>query len=310
MKIAFFGTALFSSIVLEKLINKYDISYVVTQMDKKQGRGQKLIPTAVKEKAINNNIEVFQTDIFNKSFFEKLSKKPIDLAIVVAYGLYIPSYFITYPKYSCLNIHFSLLPKYRGAAPVARAIINGDKTTGVSIMKLAKEMDAGDILVSKEIKIEKIDTTETLSLKLTNLGTDLLIENIDNYINGKIKLVKQSELGIPSYANKILKEEKILNWNEEAELIERKIRAFNPWPIVETKLNNLNIKILKARVIYDNSDCLPGTIYKTDQKEGLLIAQTGKNSLLIEKVLPFGKREMNVSDFLNGYKIKEQMRFL
>jgi len=231
MKIAFLGTPELSAYVLQKLHDGgFDVKWVATQPDRESGRGRKITAPAVKTKAQALSIDVIQSDEFDRPFFDKIKEYgPIDLAIVIAYGLYIPTYFLDYPKHGCLNIHFSLLPSYRGAAPVARAIMGGAKETGVSIMKLAKGMDEGDIIAEEKLNIELADTTESLTWSLVKIGADLLMKTIPLYVDGKIKPIPQDSLkAIPSYADKISSEEKNIDWNKGAFEIHNKIRALYP----------------------------------------------------------------------------------
>ncbi|MCX6111942.1 MAG: methionyl-tRNA formyltransferase [Proteobacteria bacterium] len=316
MKIAFLGTPEISAYVLQKLHDGgIDIKWVATQPDRESGRGRKITPPSVKVKAQILNIDVLQSDKFDRSFFEKIKKYgEIDIAIVIAYGMYIPTYFLDYPKYGCLNIHFSLLPKYRGSAPVARAIMNGEKKTGVSIMKLVKEMDAGDIVAEERLNIELGDTTESLTWSLVKIGTDLLIKTIPLYVDGKIKPISQDSLNIkPNYADKIRSDEKSIDWNKRALEIHDKIRALYPWPIAESRINGSILKLIKTwpeGLVSTEDEKLPvGTVISVDKKDGIFAVKTANGALLVEKVQPSGKREMLVSEFLNGYEIKKGMRF-
>ena len=316
MKIAFLGTPEISAYVLQKLHDGgLDVKWVATQPDRESGRGRKITPPAVKTKAEFIGIDVIQSEKFDRSFFDKIKQYgEIDLAIVIAYGLYIPTYFLDYPKYGCLNIHFSLLPSYRGAAPVARAIMNGEKQTGVSIMKLAKGMDEGDIVAEEKLNIELSETTESLTWSLVKFGADLLMKTIPLYVEGKLKPTPQSGLNVkPNYADKISADEKTIDWNKGALEIHNKIRALYPWPIAESKINGSVIKLIKTwpeGLVSSEDEKLPvGTVISVDGKDGLFAVKTSKGALLVEKVQPSGKREMLVSEFLNGYKIKKGMRF-
>lgn len=309
MNLGFFGTPDFAAYVLEELSKKHDIKWVVTQEDKKKGRGKKLLPTPVKEKALNLNLPVFQPEKLDRSFLEKLNN--VDLAVVVAYGKYIPTYLIDFPKFLTLNIHLSLLPKYRGAAPVARAILSGDDYTGVSIMKIIKEMDAGDILFQRKVLIKENDTRESIIWDLTKKGVADLIGIIEDYVKGSIKPIKQSNMNIaPSYANKIDKKEGIVDWSKKASDIHNKVRAFYPWPGVKTSINGICLKIIKTKLLdEEKEDFKYGEIVDVSKNKGIFVKTGGKDVLLIEKVQVFGKKEMDVKDFLNGYEIKKGMRF-
>jgi methionyl-tRNA formyltransferase len=315
MNIVFFGTPDLSAFVLKELNTKgFSIKGVVTQPDRKSGRGLSLTAPPVKELAEGLGLKVFQSERFDKKLFSELKTLgDVDLAIVIAYGCYIPTYFIDHMNKKILNIHLSLLPKYRGAAPVARAIMNGDKECGVTIMEIGKEMDAGDIVAQKKIDIENDDNTETLSWKLVNEGVPLLMNSIDDYVTGKIKLIPQSKIKVePSYANKLNPEEKLIDWSMDAAHIHNLTRALYPWPVAESKINDLTIKFIKTKVIPDvgdTSDLEIGAVVEVDKKNGFFTIKTGQDLLLVEKVKPSGKKELDVSSFLNGYALKRGMRF-
>lgn len=316
MNIGFLGTPEISAHILQELVdNHINVKWVATQPDKESGRGRKINAPAVKEKARSLGLDVLQSKVFDNVFFEEIKKYgEIDLAIVVAYGLYLPTYFLRYPKHGCMNVHFSILPKYRGAAPVARAIMNGEAETGVTIIKLIKEMDAGDIIAERKIPIGVDDTTESLTWALVKDGSQLLINSIPSYVEGKIKPIPQSSLKIePTYAKKIESSERFVDWNKEAISIHNHIRALYPWPVAETKINNLSIKLIKTKPIKEiapeDKNKAAGTIVFIDKKSNSLIVKASDGALLVEKVQPSGKREMTVSEFLNGYELKKDMRF-
>jgi methionyl-tRNA formyltransferase len=315
MNIIFFGTPELSAYVLEKLhSNGFAIKAVVTQPDRKSGRGLHIVPPPVKELATELGLGVFQSERFDKKLFSELKGLgAVDLCVVVAYGCYIPSYFIEHMNGKILNIHFSLLPKYRGAAPVARAIMNGDDVCGVTIMEIGKEMDAGDIVAQVKINIDIDDNTETLSLKLVKVGTELLMDTINNYLTGKVAVVPQSNINIePTHASKIHAEEKIIDWNMNAVDIHNQVRALYPWPVAESKIDNTVVKFIKVNVVSEKADSSNfdvGAVVDVDQKNGFFTVKTGKGLLLVEKVKPSGKKEMSVTDFLNGYILKKGMRF-
>ena len=315
MNIVFFGTPELSAFVLEKLCSDgFSIKAVVTQPDRKSGRGQHLTPPPVKEMALQLGLNVIQSERFDRKLFSEISKLgDIDMCVVVAYGCYIPTYFIDHMKGKMLNIHFSLLPKYRGAAPVARSIMNGDIETGVTIMKIFNEMDTGDIVSQAKLPISMDENTESLSWKLVEMGTKLLLDTIVPYSKGAIETTPQSNVNItPTYASKISAEEKIINWDNEAITIHNQIRALYPWPVAESKIEEVVIKFLKTSVLDNNTEVTgqePGVITDADPKKGVLAIATGKGVLLVEKVKPSGKKEMDITDFLNGYALKKGMRF-
>jgi len=317
MNIIFFGTPELSAFVLERLYSKKNISIkaVVTQPDRKSGRGQIVSAPPVKELAVKLGLNVLQSERFDRKLFSELKGfGEVDLCVVVAYGCYIPTYFIDHMKNRMLNIHFSLLPRYRGAAPVARAIMNSDEESGVTIMEICKEMDAGDVITQKKIRIEADDNTETLSWKLVKDGTELLINMMDDYISGKLTSTPQADIGIkPTYASKISSEERIIDWNDSARNINNMIRALYPWPVAESKINDLVVKFIKTDVVEGKDDISAdlevGAVVNVDKKKGSFTVKTGDGLLLVEKVKPSGKKELSVSEFLNGYALKNGMRF-
>ncbi len=315
MDIVFFGTPELSAFVLKELHkNNFSIKGVVTQPDRKSGRGLSLTPPPVKELADKLGIKILQSERFDKKLFSDIKDLGgVDLAVVVAFGCYIPTYFIHYLNNKILNIHFSLLPRYRGAAPVARAIMNGEKESGVTIMELNKEMDTGDIVIQKKIMIADGDNTDTLSWKLVKEGTQLLIEHVGDYLEGKIKPLPQSQIAVvPSYAQKLNAEERFIDWSMSALDICNLIRGLYPWPIAESRIGSYTIKFINARVVdLDGavSDLNAGVVVDVDKKHGFFTVMTGNGLLLVEKVKPSGKKEMDVSSFLNGYALKKGMRF-
>ncbi len=310
--IGFLGTPQISAYVMEELYkNGFKIKWALTQPDKKAGRGLKLVEPAVKTKAKELGINVFQADKFTRDLSNELLKYDVDLCVVVAYGAYIPTYFVNGLKRTPLNIHVSLLPSYRGAAPVARAIMNGDSVAGVSIMQIAKEMDAGDIVAQKKINIDDEDDTLTLTQKLIGSGTKLLLDIIPPYIEGKVKCMPQASFGLnPTYAEKISSNERDIDWASPVKSIHDKVRALYPWPVAQAKINDIDIKIIKTRYERSGGVAQPnGEIFEVLKKDGVIKVAGIDGFVLVEKVQPFGKREMNIQEFLNGYKIEKGMRF-
>lgn len=311
MRIAFLGTPKISAYVLEALSIDHEISWVISQPDKPAGRGKLLLETPVKELAKIKKIKIFQPEKINKNFFkENIENEKIDVAIVIAYGQYIPSYLIEHPKFFMLNIHLSLLPKYRGSAPIQRAILNNDEKTGVSIMKVSKTMDAGDIASQIEHDIDFNISTEDLTWSLVKQGTDELLNLLKN--PEQIQFIKQDEK-LLSYANKITKQDAEFLWSDTALSIHNKVRTLSNWPGVFTTIAEKPLKIKKTKFVKNLG--LPikkaenGEILKIDRREGVFV-KTGTGIILIVKVQPIGKEEMSISDYINGNKIKVGMRFL
>ncbi|URZ16146.1 methionyl-tRNA formyltransferase [Clostridium felsineum] len=302
MKIVFMGTPEFSVPSLKKLIEKYDVKAVLTQPDKPKGRGKKLSMSEVKEVAIENNIPVFQpiklkndTEVINK-----LKEIAPDFIIVVAFGQILSKEVLDIPKYACINLHASLLPSYRGAAPINWAIINGEKKTGNTTMFMAEGLDTGDMLLKDEVDIEENMTAGELHDILMNRGADLLVKTIDEFVKGNIKPEKQ---GTPKteYAAMLSKETGKINWNEKSETICNLIRGLNPWPLAYSSYNDKVMKIHEAKVLDSLPEGEPGLITNVD-KEGIQV--NSKNGrILITKIQFPGKKSMKVGEYIKGNNI-------
>lgn len=300
MKYIFFGTPEFAAIVLEKLIDAgYIPEAIICNPDEPVGRKQILTPPPVKVLVEKFNISIFQPA--NKSELlainYKLSAIRPDLAIIAAYGKIIPKEVLDIPRLGFLNIHGSLLPAYRGASPIQYAILNGDKNTGITIMKVDEEMDHGAIISNYEFLISKLDTYESLSQKLAILGAELLIKIIPDYISGKIESIEQNHLKA-TYTKILKKEDGRIDWSKSAEEIERMARAFYPWPMAWTIWNNKILKILEATVLNGN-DKKPGEVFL---KNNELSVRCGKNILIIKKLQLEGGKILSAKEFLNGHK--------
>jgi methionyl-tRNA formyltransferase len=318
VKIIFMGTPEFGAIILEGLIKaRYKPILVATAPDKPVGRKQILTPPPVKVIAQKYGIAVFQPEKILRLKSKILNLKP-DLIIAVAYGKILPKEILEIPKYGCLAVHPSLLPKYRGPSPIQTAILNGDRKIGVTIFLMDEKMDHGPILARRELELSifnsqlsnrsqipnsKITYTE-LSKKLAKLGAKLLIETIPKWIKGEIKPVPQEE-SKATYTKILKKEDGKINWRKTAEELERQIRAFDPWPGSFTfwykNKEKIRLKFLRARVlkISDTKTYLIGKTLVAPQNE--LCVQTGQGFLIIEKLQPEGKKEMFSEDFLRGH---------
>lgn len=296
----FAGTSFFAASLLDFLIGIQHIpSFVITQADKPAGRGKKLTPSEVKKLALKYNIPCFTPNKINTEFIQKVKNINPNIIIVVEYGKLLPQDFIQIPKYGIINIHTSLLPRWRGAAPIARAIEAGDKETGISIMKVIPELDAGPVLIQKRCHIENSDTTNSLGKKLNNLAREGLKEYLNNLNN--IKLKEQDHTKV-TYAAKITKEESKINWQEDAKIIERKIRAFNPKPGCYALLGGQRIKIwlAQSQTRQDNpniSENIVGKICKNNKlgaNEVKVIC--GKGILNIIQLQFEGRNSVKVAD--------------
>lgn len=300
MRIIFFGTPEFAIPSLNALLlSGEEIVAVVTQPDKKKGRGHIFTPPPVKEFAINKGIEVFQpTNIREDTFISKIFDLRPDLIVVAAYGKILPPDILKIPVYGCINVHASLLPKYRGAAPIQWAIINGEKKTGITIMMMDEGMDTGDILLQEEVEISEDDNAETLSKKLSELGASLLIKAIKKIEEGSIERLPQ--VGTPSYAPPLKKEDGLIDWSKPASEIFNFVRGMYPWPCAYCYLNKERIKIIKVKVIEGMGT--PGRIERVDRD---FIVGTGRGLISIIELQPEGKRIMAAKDFLRGRRLKE-----
>ena len=295
-RILFMGTAPFAVPSLKKIVSSNNhLVGVYTSPAKKANRGMKLSISPVAEFAEAENIEISSPpSISSSEELKKLQEMNLDMIIVVAYGLILPEEVINLPKLGCFNVHASLLPRWRGAAPIQRAMIEGDQTTGVTIMKMDKGLDTGDIGLQKEIKIEQQNYSE-LEKELANEGAELLINFIDR-LGGSIQFAKQNDTQA-CYAKKIQKKEALIDWTENAEKINRRINAYNPSPCAWFSLNKKRIKILKAEVIHEK-----GEAGKIMNKEFLI--GCGINSLRPLLLRVEGKQDCSINDFLLGHKIE------
>ncbi len=299
LKIIFMGTPNFSIPILESLLNsKHKILCVYTQSPKKKNRGQKENYTPVHEFAIKRKIgirfpEILDTDE-ELNFIKK--NKP-DIVIVVAYGKIIPAKFLNIENVKFINIHASLLPKWRGAAPIQRSIMNSEKETGISIMKMTPELDAGPYMLQEKIPIEKEDDYESLSNKLSNLGSKLIIKSLDFIEKGDFKFTEQDNL-IATYAKKIDKTESKIEWSKPADNILAKVKGLSPFPGAWFLHKNNRLKIIKAEKISKNGKI--GEILSDD-----FVIGCGSGAIKIIAIQKEGKKILNTSSFLSGYKIKK-----
>ena len=301
-KIIFFGTPDFAVPALEALIaNGLKPILVVTQPDRPAGRAQRLTPPPVKSVAQKNNLSIAQPKT-KKQLQEILTEYNFDLAVLVAYGMIIPSAILTKPQGGFLNLHPSLLPKYRGASPVQTALRNGEAETGVTIIKLNNQLDAGPIVAVRKIKIALDDNAETLHDRLAKAGAELLVEVIPEYLDGKIKPVVQPDSGV-SYTKMIKREDGQVDWNHSAAQILNQWRALTPWPGIFTYLAGQRLKILNLSLLEAESDQpanQPGFLFLGPKKA--LTVKCGQGVVVLESVQPAGKKVMSGQEFLRGQK--------
>lgn len=309
MNIIFFGSPDSAVHSLKKILEAgHCVELVITQPDKPAGRGKILAPSPVKRFSLEKNIPVYQPRRIRKDPFilEKMKKISPDLNVVVAYGQIIPSSLIYYPRFHSINAHFSLLPKYRGASPVHWAILNGEKTTGVTIFELDEKMDSGDILAKQELKILPGEYAHELEVRLAEMGADLLCKTIDRI--GTIPHIKQNH-SEATLAPRLKKEDGKIDWTGTAIEIDRKVRAFTPWPSAFSFIDQKRLKIISGkRLKSKTSKSVPGEILEVNTN-GIQVS-CGQNSVyLIEELQPEGKKAMSAHAFSLGTKINPGDKF-
>lgn len=308
MKIVYMGTPDFAVAPLEALIQAgHQISAVVTQPDKQKGRGKEVQMTPVKECALKYGISVFQpVKIKEKEAVEKLREYPADLFVIAAFGQILSEEILNMPRFGCINIHASLLPAYRGAAPIQWVILNGEKKTGVTIMQMEKGLDTGDMLLKAEVDIDSGETGESLHDKLMEIGAKLIVEAIPKLERGELVPEKQDD-SLSSYAPRLTKAMGLIDWKKDAIEIERLIRGLNSWPSAYTCYHGKTLKIWEAEVILAeperDSSALPGTVCSAG-KDFFDVA-CGKDLLRIRSLQLEGKKRVSVKDFLLGYQLEE-----
>ncbi len=303
LRIIFAGTPEFAGKHLECLINMikqshHELVAVYTQPDRPSGRGRKLQPSPVKILAEANSIPVYQPESL-KTFEvqDQLEKLKPDLMIVVAYGLILPQFVLDIPVHGCINVHGSLLPKWRGAAPIQHSLMSGDKKTGITIMQMDKGLDTGDMLLKSSIPVTEDDTSATLYEKLASLGRKSLPLVINQIAENKLNRVKQDE-SLASYAHKITKEEGKIDWRLPSFQVSCHIRALNPWPVAWTTLKDEIIRLWEVSVVDIDTSEAPGTIIKADKKR--IIIACGQQAIVVNRLQLAGKRAMSTQDVLNS----------
>ena len=298
MRIVFMGTPEFSVNVLEGLLEKYEVVLVVTQPDKLVGRKQTLEYSPVKKAALQHGLSVFQPIKIKDDYQAVLDANP-DIIITAAFGQFIPNVILNYPKYGCVNVHGSLLPKYRGGSPIQTSIINGEKETGITIMYMASKMDAGDIIAQRSIAILPEDDNGTMFDKLSVLGRDLLLETLPSIFDGTNVRIPQDEEKV-TYAYNITHNDQFINWNKTSDEIVNFVRGLAPNPTALTSINGTIIKVFKAKKVSDEVSGVPGEVIKLN-KELLVCTSNGVVSIL--ELQQAGKNKMDAKSFLNGQKI-------
>lgn len=307
MKIVYMGTPDFSVGALDALIEAgHDIVMVVTQPDKPKGRGKEIQISPVKACALKHDLPVYQpVRIREPEAVEYMKSIDADIYVVAAFGQILPQEVLDIPKYGCVNIHASLLPKYRGAAPIQQSIIDGEEYTGVTIMQMDAGMDTGDILTQKKVEITDEETGGSLFDKLSKVGAELIVETLPMIERGEITPVKQDE-ELSSKCGRLSKEMGRINWNMSAKNISNLVRALNPWPSCFTKIDGKTLKIWSAWATEELYSGQPGIIENVEKD--FFEVNTGKGRLVCTEVQLEGKKRMSVRDFLLGYKLEKGMK--
>lgn len=299
-KIVFMGTPDFSVPVLKSLIESgYDVIGVVTQPDRPVGRKRIMTPPPVKVEALNHGIPVFQPEKIRREeeLAPILALKP-DLVITAAFGQILPNALLEAPKYGCINVHASLLPKLRGGAPIHYALLQGHEKTGITIMYMAEKLDAGDILTQSELVITEDDNVGTLHEKLSEIGSELLLETLPRLIAGELTSIPQNEENA-TFAPNIRREQEKIDWSKSGEEIYNHIRGLNPWPVAYTILKGLTVKVWKAEKLKVVQQALPGTVIDL-HKDGIVVACGNQTGIKITELQPAGKKRMTAQQFLQG----------
>ena len=301
MRMVFMGTPDFAVNSLERLIaDGHDIVGVFTQPDKPQGRKMKLTPPPVKQLALTHNIPVFQPDTFkNESQLALLQELNPEVIVVVAYGKLLPGYVLDLPKYGCINVHGSLLPKYRGAAPVQWMVLNGETTAGVTTMYMDRGLDNGDILLVSETEVGENETAGELFDRLAAMGADLISETIKRLPEGIER--KPQDDGQSTYVSVLDKKMSVVDWSKSAQEVHNLIRGLDPWPVAVTTRGEVRLKLFQSRLTGKTTSLPAGSVTEADPKTGLFVACGDGQVLQITEIQMVGKKRMPAGDYLRGH---------
>ncbi|MFL6549215.1 MAG: methionyl-tRNA formyltransferase [Povalibacter sp.] len=302
LSIIFAGTPEFSVPALEALVaSEHRVVAVYTQPDRPAGRGQQLTMSAVKQAALRHSIPVEQpATLRNASAVERLASWGADVMVVVAYGLILPQAVLDVPPMGCINIHGSILPRWRGAAPIHRALLAGDVQTGITIMQMDAGLDTGPMLLECTTPIENTDTSGSLHDRLALMGARAVVDALEGLLAGSIQPREQPQEGA-TYAAKIRKEEALIDWRKCAVELDRQVRAFNPWPVAQTQYDAQQLRIWEAHPLAEVSAQVPGTVVAGDAK-GIRVA-TGSGILNLTRVQLAGRKAVSAAEFLNAHRI-------
>lgn len=303
MRVIFMGTPDFAVPTLEALIEKHEVLAVVTQPDKPKGRGKKMVFPVVKEKALEHNITVYQPQkVKTPEFVEVLKEYQPDIMVVVAFGQILSEEILNIPKYGCINVHGSILPQYRGAAPIQWSIINGEEFGGVTTMYMAKGLDSGDMILKAEEKIKPDDTYGSLYDRLSVIGADLLIKTLDLIENGEVKRIPQND-DEATFAPMIKPELEHINWNGKNTDIVNLIKGLNPQPVAYTMLNDEKLKIWFAETIDGDYNGEPGTIVDVRKRD--FVVMTAEGVVAVKEVQAQGGKRMSADAYMRGHAIEK-----
>lgn len=307
-RIMYMGTPDFAVKPLTALVEAgYEVVGVVTQPDKPKGRSKALVPTPVKEEAMKHGIPVYQPEkVRAQEFVDVLTEINPDIIVVAAFGQIIPKVILELPKFGCINIHASLLPKYRGAAPIQQAVIDGEKESGVTIMKMGMGLDTGDMISKIVVPITAEETGGSLFEKLADAGAELLIKTLPSIFDGTAVYEVQPEESPTPYASMITKQMGEMDFTKSATVLERLVRGMNPWPSAFTYLNGKTLKVWVSEVEKGNAGTEPGSIIKAD-KNGIYVA-CGEDVLVLKEIQLEGKKRMETDAFLRGFKVEPGTR--
>ena len=304
MKVLFMGTPDFAKVCLSAIVEEgFDVVGVVTQPDKPKGRSYKLTPPPVKVYAEECGLPVYQPETLrNEAFKEELEALSPDIIIVAAYGKILPPYVIDYPKYGCINIHGSILPKYRGAAPIQRAVMNGDEETGITIQKMNYGVDTGDILRVEKVSISQLDCTGDIFDKLALLGKNIIADTVTDISEGKITPVPQDD-SLATHAAKILPEDEVINWNETVQQVHNRIRGLAPFPGAKTTLSGKLVKIYASSFTDFKApeDAVCGQIVEC--RKSSLFVKCSDGCIALQTMKPEGSKLLTAADMINGRKV-------
>ncbi|MEB7823971.1 methionyl-tRNA formyltransferase [Staphylococcus chromogenes] len=299
-KIVFMGTPDFSTSILEMLIESYEVVAVVTQPDRPVGRKRTLTPPPVKKVAMAHDVPVYQPEKLSDSeTLNTLLNMEYDLIVTAAFGQLLPKALLDHPKYGAVNVHASLLPKYRGGAPIHQAIIDGESETGVTIMYMVERLDAGDMIAQQALPIEDQDNVGTMHDKLSTLGTKLLSDTLPSILNGTNPRTAQDDAKA-SFASNIQREDEWVDWSQDARTIFNHIRGLSPWPVASTRFDDKVMKIYAADIVKDITG-EAGKIIQTTKKQ-IIVGTGSSESIALKEIQLAGKKRMPTANFLSGYQ--------